>query len=233
MAAMEFVGRAVYLPDADALVLADTHIGRDAESSVELPLGEALDLKKRLTALLVRFEPETVVFAGDVLHAFSRVPQGVKESLEALQRRVEDAGAFLLVATGNHDTMLASLGVACEDEIELADGETVVCHGHETPTTPASRYVVGHDHPAIRIEGTKHPCYLVGEDTYEDADVVMLPAFNHLTRGTVLNTLRRRDFQSPLVAKGAPLGTYRPVVWDDEREAALEFPPLEKFRRLL
>lgn len=232
LTALDYDGRAVYLPEGEALVLADVHVGRDADSPVELPLGEASDLEDRLSVLLDRFEPETVVFAGDLLHAFDRVPPGVEESLDRLRERIEAAGATVVVTPGNHDSMLTSFDFLCEDEVEFDDG-TVVCHGHEAPTTDANRYVVGHDHPAIRIEGTKYPCYLVGEGAYRGADVVMLPAFNRLARGTVVNTRSRRDFQSPLVSRGAPLGTYRPVVWDHDGRTALEFPPLEQLRRLL
>lgn len=232
MADAEPFDRAAYLPDADALVVADLHLGRDADSNVQLPLGEAENVAERLAGLLDRFEPAIVVFAGDVLHAFDRIPAGVEESLDTLRAAVADVGARLVVTPGNHDGLLAATDLECHDEFRLPDG-TVVCHGHDAPETDADRYVVGHDHPAIRIEGTKHPCYLLGDGTYRDADVVVLPSFNPLVRGTVVNSMSRRDFGSPVVADGDPIGAYRPVVWDEATGEALEFPPLSEFRRLL
>jgi putative SbcD/Mre11-related phosphoesterase len=225
---------AAYLPDADALVLADLHLGRDVESNVQLPLGETENLAERLGALLDRFEPALVVLAGDVLHAFDRVAGDVEDALATLQALVADAGADLVVTPGNHDGLLAdATDLNCQDERRLPDGETVVCHGHEEPDADADRYVIGHDHPAIRIEGKKYPCYLLGRGTYRDANVVVLPSFNPLVRGTVVNSMERSDFHSPVIASGSPIGAYRPVVWDETGEEALEFPPLSEFRRLL
>ena len=233
MEGVEPVDRALYLPDADALVLADLHLGRDVESNVQLPLGETENLVERLEALLDRFEPGVVVFAGDVLHAFDRIAEDVEEAIETLQELVADADAALVVTPGNHDGLLGdAFGLDCRDEYRLADG-TIVCHGHEEPDADADRYLIGHDHPAIRLEGKKHPCYLLGERTYQDSNVVVLPSFNPLVRGTAINSLARSDFHSPIVASGRPLGAYRPVVWDATGDEALEFPPLSEFRKLL
>ena len=234
MEGLEPVDQAIYLTEPDTLVVADLHLGRDVESNVQLPLGETENLAERLETLLDRFEPGMVVFAGDVLHSFDRIAVDVEEAIEALQGIVADGDADLVVTTGNHDGMLTNVpGLDCRDELELVDGEIVVCHGHEEPDIDADCYVIGHDHPAIRIEGKKHPCYLLGERTYRNGDVVVLPSFNPLVRGTAVNSLRMQDFHSPIVASGSPLSAYRPVVWDETGEEALEFPPLSEFRKLL
>ena len=223
-----FRDRAAYLPGEDALVLADLHVGRDAASAVELSLGERADLTERLAALLDHFGPAEVVFAGDVLHAFDRVPEGVEETLSALSETVADAGAELVVVRGNHDSMLDSLFADAFEEHRV--GETLVHHGDARPAGTASRYVVGHDHPAIEIEGARRPCLLYGPDTFRGGDVVMLPAFNRLAPGTLVNGMRTRDFQSPLVTDADAL---RPTVWDADAAESLSFPPLGEFRRLL
>ncbi|USZ69047.1 metallophosphoesterase [Halorussus salilacus] len=229
----QFRDRAVYLPGDDALVVADLHVGRDAASAVELPLGERADLTDRLADLLARFSPAEVVFAGDLLHAFGRVPEGVEATVERLRSTVADAGAELVAVRGNHDGMLDAVGVSARDSYRV--GDTVVHHGHERPaageSSPAAgRYVVGHDHPAIEIEGTRRPCLLYGPGAFRGADVLMLPAFNRLAPGTVVNGMRTRDFMSPVVTDADAL---RPVVWDDEAEESLSFPPLGELRRLL
>lgn len=228
----QFRDRAVYLPDERALVVADLHVGRDAASAYELPLGEREDLAARLADLLSIFDPAEVVVAGDLLHAFDRVPEGVEETLGTLRETVADAGTELVVVRGNHDSMLASLlespDVTVRDEHLV--GDTLVHHGHEEPESVAARYVVGHDHPAIEIEGTRHPCLLYGPDTFRGGDVLVLPAFNRLAPGTTVNGMRTADFQTPLVTDADAL---RPMVWDDESAEVLSFPPLGKFRRLL
>nr|WP_282594693.1 metallophosphoesterase [Halomarina salina] len=214
------------------MVLADLHLGKDARSNVEFALGERGDLVSRLETLVDRFAPDEVVFAGDVLHSFSSVPDDVPASLDALHRVVVEAGAELVVTPGNHDTMLDAVwNGPAPDEHRLDDG-TVVCHGHAAPTLDAPRYVVGHDHPKITIEGDDWPCYLLGEGVYDGADVLVLPAFTRLASGVAVNgryghgTLER----SPLVAD---VDSFRPVVRDEGGDETRTFPPLGEFRRLL
>jgi putative SbcD/Mre11-related phosphoesterase len=220
--------RATYLPGADALVLADLHLGRSRTANVELPLPEREPIQSRLADLLETFEPGTVVFAGDVCHSFSTVPEGVVETFERLHDRVEAAGAALVVVRGNHDVMLDSLADPVP-ETRLRDG-TVVHHGHERPDADAERYVVGHDHPAIEIEGVRHPCFLWGDGTYEGGDLLVVPAFTELAAGNVINRMRGRDMQSPLLSD---LDAFRPVVRETEREETLVFPALGALREFL
>jgi len=224
---VQYRDRAAYLPDGCTLVLADLHVGRDATSNVEFSLGERSNLVARLESLLAHFDPETVVFAGDVLHSFSEIPAEVPETFATLKRAVREAGARLVVTPGNHDTMLASLWRG-PSESEFRVGDTVVLHGHEAPKTAAERYVVGHDHPKIVIEGQEHPCYLRG--SYRGSEVLMLPAFTRLAAGMAVNRMRAGDFQSPLVTRADGL---RPVVWSEHDDAVHEFPPLGEFRRFL
>jgi len=240
-----FRDRSVYLPAADALVCADLHVGRDRSSNVELPLGESDDLLDRIEALLSRFEPSEFVVAGDALHSFDRVPRGVATTFENLAVLVADAGAEFVVAIGNHDTMLDSvIGGDADDRVagELADAATVedehrlsgidavVLHGHEQPDADADLYVCGHDHPAIRIEGKRHPCHLFGEGVRDGADVLVLPAFNRLAPGTLVNRARSDGFQSPLLDRS---GAFRPIVRDDDAAETFWFPPLNEFRSML
>ncbi len=222
--------RAVHLADADALVVADLHLGLAAASGVEAPLGEAADAVDRLLALVDRFDPAEVVLAGDVLHSFGHVPREAAGALATLRERVEATDATLVVVAGNHDAQLEAL----EDQVpvdahELADG-TVVCHGHEPPDATAPRYVVGHDHPAIVIEGRRRPCFLHGPGAYEGADVLALPAFNAGARGSAVNGWRDGDPLSPLLVAAS---RFSPVVWDADAERALVFPPLGALRSYL
>jgi len=220
--------RAVYLPEGDALVLADLHLGRSRTSNVSLPLPEREAIAERLDALLDAFDPGTVVVAGDVCHAFSTVPDGVSEALTALDERVREAGAALVLVSGNHDGMLDSLADPV-GEHRLDDG-TLVHHGHEHPEGEADRHVVGHEHPAIEIEGRRHPCLLWGEGVYRGGDVLALPAFTELAAGTAVSGLRARDAQSPLLSS---LDEFRPIVRDTGGGETLVFPPLSALRTRL
>lgn len=225
------IGRALFVPAADALVIADVHLGRAADSSVDAPIDDGGDVCDRLASLLTRTDPATVVIAGDLLHSFGRLPRGVERDLAALADCVADAGADLAVTPGNHDAMLESaFDGETTGEYRLSDGETVVCHGHERPESDAQRYIVGHDHPALSVDGRKLPCFLYGPAVYDGADVIVCPAFTTLAAGATVNGMRARDFQSPLVADA---DRFHPGVWDDSSEDVLWFPPLGECRRLL
>jgi putative SbcD/Mre11-related phosphoesterase len=219
--------RAAYLPDADALVIADLHLGRARTSNVEFPLPERASVERRLAGLVDAFDPRRVVLAGDVCHAFGTAPEGVAESLDAIRERVADAGAGLVVVRGNHDPMLDSLADPVSEH-RLGDG-TLICHGHEDPGD-ADRYVIGHEHPAIDIEGRRHPCFLWGEGVHSGSDVLAVPAFTELAAGTPVNTMRGRDAQSPLLSD---LGAFRPLVREADSGETFVFPPLSSFRELL
>lgn len=217
--------RAVYLQSADTLVLADLHVGRDASSDVELPMGEGTDLAERLAAVLERHEPSTVVVAGDLLHSFGTVPYGVPKTLDRLESTVAAADADLTVVTGNHDTILEDIAdIETRPVLEL-DAETVVHHGHERPGVQANRYVIGHEHPAIYIEGDRHPCFLECRNQHDGAAVLVLPAFNRFAVGTVVNELSARDCMSPLLVN---MDDCRPVVRTADQ--TLSFPGLGTLR---
>jgi len=115
-------------------------------------------------------------------------------------------------------------------EREHPVGDWLVTHGHEAPEAAAERYLVGHDHPAIEIEGRRRPCYLYGEGLYRGADVLMLPAFTRLAAGTPVNGARDGDLMSPLARR---IGAFRPLVRDETADETLSFPALSEFRSLL
>ena len=224
MDAVTFRDRATLV--GDALVLADVHLGADAASNVELPLGERADVGERVAALLAQFDPAEVVVAGDLLHSFSHVPRSAADALEDLARAVREAGARLVVVRGNHDTMLDSVWDG-PTETAYRVGDAVVCHGHERPEREAALYVVGHDHPTIDIQGQRRPCWLYGEGVFRGSDVLMCPAFTRLAAGVEVNGMRARDFQSPLVTD---VDAFRPVVRDEAGDETLTFPPLGELR---
>ena len=229
---VDYRDRAAYLPAAETLVVADLHVGRAEASDVDFPLGERDDLLSRFEDHLDAVSPAEAVFAGDVLHAFGGVSRAARETLRALADACREAGARPVMVAGNHDAMLESAWDGpVYDAYHVGDDEVVVCHGHEAPEDgDTALYVVGHDHPAVDVEGRKRPCFLYGEGTYRGGDVLMLPAFTRLAGGATVNGMRARDFQSPLVTDADAL---RVVIFDADAGEALAFPPLGRFRRML
>ena len=228
MAAFEDVSygrRSVRFPESRSLVLADVHVGRDATSDVELPMGEGDDLVDRLQERLETAPTDRVIVAGDFLHSFGSVPYGVPDTIDRIVSTVEAAGAQLTVVAGNHDRILEDVSdVAVTDSVPLEDG-TLVHHGHELPETDADRYVIGHEHPAIAIEGDRHPCFLECRNQYRGAGVLVLPAFNRFAVGTVVNSMDAEDSMSPLLID---MDGCRPVV--RTAEETLRFPGLGTLR---
>lgn len=224
---VQFRDRALYFEDT--LVVADLHVGKAASANVELPVGDGTDMVSRLDTLCDVFEPARIVVAGDLLHSFESVPRLVDETLSSLRQTAREHGAEIVVVRGNHDTML---DVVWDGEVtmEYRVGETVVCHGHAPPAEHASRYVIGHDHPTITIEGQNHPCFLVGEGVYEGRDLFMLPAFNRLVTGVTINEMTADEFMSPLVTR---VDNLVPVVRDEDDDETLVFPQLGKLREKL
>jgi putative SbcD/Mre11-related phosphoesterase len=218
-----FRDRAVLI--GETLVVADLHLGRAETSAVEAPVGDGQDICERLASLSSALDPETVVLAGDVLHAFESVPRGVAETLSEIDRRISD-GTEIVIVTGNHDTMLDRVWDGPTNDSHWIDAETLVVHGHERPAVEADRYVLGHDHPTIKIEGQRHPCFLQGAGGPDGSTVLVLPAFNRFTAGVVINQLHADEFQSPLVVDTDVL---EPVVRDGTGET-LQFPQLGAFR---
>jgi len=224
---LTYDGRALLV--GDVLVVADLHVGRGTGGELEFPVGSGSDMVERFRDLVERHGPTEVVLAGDLLHSFQTVPRTVEDTVAGLKAACREAGARLVVTPGNHDTMLDSVWDG-PTEREYRVGETLLLHGHEAPEGEADRYVVGHDHPTIEIEGQRRPCYLVGEDQYRGGDVVMLPSFNKLNAGVRVNTMSAGEFQSPLVTDADRLA---PVVWDEGARETRAFPPLGEFRRML
>lgn len=224
---LQFRDQAVFLDDV--LVVADLHVGRGAASNVELPVGDGSDMVERFRALCDRFDPAEVVVAGDLLHSFQTVPRSVTGTVQGLRDAARDVGARIVVTPGNHDTLLDAVWDGpVQPEYRL--GETIITHGHVAPEADAERYIVGHDHPTITIEGKRRPCYLAGQDGYRGADVLMLPAFNRIIPGVEINGMSTGDFMSPLVSD---IDSMAPIVWDGDAEEALRFPPLGAFRHRL
>ncbi|MFB6086122.1 MAG: metallophosphoesterase [Halodesulfurarchaeum sp.] len=218
-----FEDRAVLFPGTETLILADVHLGRVRNSRVDHPIGSHADFLDRLDALIDEHGPERVVIAGDLVHDFESVPRAVAETVTELVGLVERSGAEFVGVAGNHDTVLSRV-TSIEPVTDCRIGEeTLVHHGHALPESEGSRYVVGHDHPAITIEGARRPCYLDCPDQYEGRPVLVLPAFSRVAVGTTVNGRSTADLMTPLVTD---LGPCRPIVTTDEKR--LVFPPLEE-----
>lgn len=221
-------GRAAYLPAAEAVVVADLHAGRAAASDAAGLLDERADLRDRLGRVVEATDPETVVFAGDVLDRFDGPTRRAAGTVRSLAGLVRASGARPVAVAGNHDGGLAATWPGpVHDAYRLGTG-TVVCHGHERPEVDGDRYVCGHLHPALTAAGRKRDCFLAGNGGAGGRPVIVVPAFSTVARGMRIE--RRERIDSPLVTD---LDALRPGVVDDDAGETLWFPPLGELRRHL
>ena len=178
--------RAAYLPDVNALLIADAHIGKAVsfrKLGVPVPGGTTDETLRRLSKLLQETGAQHIVFLGDLLHS---VRARAAETVGAVARwRAGHPLLQLTLVRGNHDSHAgdppADWRVRCVDEPFMLAG-LALCHHPDAATHGhAPAYVLaGHVHPAALINGRgrerlRLPCFHFG------ATVGVLPAFGEFT----------------------------------------------------
>jgi uncharacterized protein len=186
--------RALFLPDTNALIVADVHWGKAAAfraGGIPVPHGTTRSGLDRLDALLTCTHATQLYVLGDLLHARAGMAPGTVRALEQWRGKQRDLGMTLV--RGNHDYRAgdppASLGIMCVDA-PLHVGPFALCHHpceHE-----ASYVLAGHIHPVAQVHGRARqrltlPCFAFGERGG------LLPAFGEFTGGAVIDQRAFRD----------------------------------------
>ena len=182
--AVLLAGRALLLPAARTLVVADVHFGKAATfraRGVPVPQGTTADNLRRLDTLLDASGAAMLVFLGDMFHAREAHAPDTLAALHAWRQR--RAGLELVLVEGNHDRHAGApppqLGIRVESE-PWDLGLLALCHH---PQRVAGRHVLaGHLHPCVRLYGNagdslRLPCYWIREA------LTLLPAFGAFTGG--------------------------------------------------
>ena len=185
---------ALFWPDQRLLVVSDLHLEKGssyARRGMLLPPWDTHATLDRLTLLLRRWSPQTVVALGDSFHdaaGSTRLPQTEQNRLQAMT----EAHRFVWVQ-GNHDpTPPTGLGGTWVEA--HAAGPMVFRHEAIAIADPGE--VVGHHHPKATIQaraGTvSRPCFVF------DGRRLMMPAFGAYTGGL--------DVRAPAINRLFPLG---------------------------
>lgn len=149
-------GRALHWPAADALLIADLHLGKGEvfrRAGLAVPRGGTRDDLARLAALLAATRASRLVILGDVLHGALHADAGWRDDWQAF--RAAHAALQVEAIVGNHDRALASgaarLGLALRDD-GAPERELVLCHepDHAPSGVPS---LCGHRHPAAKVPG--------------------------------------------------------------------------------
>jgi len=190
---------ALWLPNDRTLAISDLHLGYEGamqEAGVAIPRRQKGVMLERLTRLLDRYEPETVVVDGDFKHEFSR-------NLEEEWKDVRDMLDFLLERTvpvlvrGNHDNYLMQIlsPKGLDLKRQYACGGFTFVHGHDDPGV-SGPLVLGHEHPAVKLRDGLGAVFSLPAFVVQP-DVIILPAFSPLALGV---DVTERPKMSPLLA---------------------------------
>jgi DNA ligase-associated metallophosphoesterase len=185
---------ALFWPDQRLLAVSDLHLEKGssfARRGMLLPPWDTHATIDRLTLLLRRWSPATVIALGDSFHdagGSARLPLTEQHRLNAMTK----AHRFIWVQ-GNHDpTPPDGLG-----------GEWVESHPagpmmfrHQAIATADAGEIVGHHHPKATIEArsgaVSRPCFVF------DGHRLMMPAFGAYTGGL--------DVRDPAIHRLFPRG---------------------------
>ncbi|MFB6282531.1 MAG: metallophosphoesterase [Halobacteria archaeon] len=217
------------------LAVGDLHLGLERslqDSGYTIPLGEEETIESKLRDSLYQADPDVVVLNGDIHHKFGELGP-IGKTIKRLGDIVENSGAEVVYVEGNHDTMLDKV-VETRDWylFKPTESDVTVCclHGDDMPVDlpDADLYVVGHDHPYVKIQMDKQPCYLYGD--FDESRVLVTPPFNPFCSGTVVNGMDSGDFMSPFIR--GDFGRFRLVIEKEDGDV-LEFPEIRGFRNML
>lgn len=175
---------ALWLPDADTILLADVHLGFGWALRRRGQLGPVQDsaVRKKLFDVVDELRPRVVVFLGDVVHAPRPAP-AEREAIEATVRALAERTHLMLVP-GNHDRRFRRDYQSLP--IELCDvwrgAGLMAVHGDRPLVETEDHTVLGHIHPAVAVvdhAGAAHkmPAFVAGER------ITILPAFSPLAAG--------------------------------------------------
>lgn len=183
--------RALWLPDAGLLLVADAHIGK-AQSfrrlGVPVPEATTDGTLARLDAAIARCPGlERIVFLGDLLHAARGRGAATLAAVAAWRDR--HAALALTLVRGNHDGHAGDpppgWGVDCVDEPWQHPSLPGLALAHHPKPLDGCYVLAGHLHPAVRLEGRAHQRLRLACFHFGPA-VGVLPAFGEFTGTHVL-----------------------------------------------
>ena len=168
---------AAYWPEQEVLLVADVHLGKVShfrKHGSAVPLQAASQNFLKLDQLRKEFDPEHIVFLGDLFHSSLNIEWNMfEEWVNSIDNRVH------LIA-GNHD-IISPLKY---EELDIKIYSDVKVAGFYLSHHPELREnhfnICGHVHPGFKMRGSgrqllKLPCF------YRSENQMILPAFGEFT----------------------------------------------------
>ncbi|MBD3229521.1 MAG: hypothetical protein GF329_15155 [Candidatus Lokiarchaeota archaeon] len=211
----DFYENTLYIKKSNTLVVSDLHIGLEYElrkkGGFQIPLNEERLITNRLNKIIDRFQPDKIILNGDILHSFSSLNYPVKEEFQSIFRPILRKNRKFIFIKGSHDTMIENL-VKQEDLRNdfYVQNNILFTHGNYRIDLPSKiKYIViGHEHPCVEINMEKIPCFLFKYELIKNTSLIILPAFNPLLEGVLINN---QNFTSPLLRKVSP-DLFQPII---------------------
>lgn len=231
----------IYLPELNAICIADLHIGLELALLGEgtyIPVDQFKIMQDNIIQLIKKFKPKMLIINGDFKHEFGRASPQEWIELKVLLETLEKFNVDLEIIRGNHDNYLKSIlhhnGKNIQEPYYLSLNYLFI-HGHQSLDTifqgsmsEVDWIILAHEHPAIvlydEILGRhKFRCYLINES--EDYNMLVLPAYSPFASGTIMNTKDRKKILSP-VLREVTIDEFTPMVVDNGE--VLVFPKLKE-----
>jgi len=181
--------KALYLPDVDALLVSDVHLGKaETFQSLGIPIASGINDENlaRLRSLILQTQPKKLFILGDLFHSKQSL---VPEVLISWDTFLKETSAEVCLIVGNHDRRLVSvlppMAMRCEIN-PIALGPFLLSHEPEVQHGTKLN-ICGHIHPVVKLrsptDSLRLPCFFLERDQRR----LTLPSFGEFTGGYEVN----------------------------------------------
>ena len=208
----------VWYEPKKTIILSDFHLGFEAslkDEGVSLPRYQKDEILNRLSTIIDKYEPRTMIVNGDFKHEFGRNRrEEFYEVVDVIDYILDNCN--LGVVRGNHDNFLKNITEKKNVpfyETPLHLNNLVLVHGHKE--IDEDRFlIIGHEHPSIKIRDdmgalVKLSCFMYDKKN----KILILPAFSPLAEGR--DMINSEDFISEAI-KGLAIADFHVYALTDE-----------------
>ena len=179
---------AIFWRETKTWLFADIHLGKVAhfrKHGIAVPRKAEGDFYQKSTKLFALYQPERVLFLGDLFHSFKN------NEWHLFEAWVKQQNAKMVLIEGNHDIIPAekftSLGIVVRKE--MTEKGFLFSHFPKEKTTGHFVFC-GHLHPGVILRGIgkqvlKLPCF------FQSPSQLILPAFGVFTGLHILNPTKK------------------------------------------
>lgn len=228
---IEYFERGIIIDD-NIFVSGDYHLGYSDSIDTMTIEDEKQEIFKHIDSVLENKNIDLFIINGDIFHRFTPASKNTRRLYHEIISHLEENNVDIKFIKGNHDRSTNSKYPSLVDfnkfiSLELNDQEIIIIHGHNKYNISGDLIILNHLHPIVKIDSIKWPAYLYGENIYENADVLILPAFTSYQDGVTISDTVDIDIDFPIVTK-RQFEDFKPIVFDESKNVGREFPKFSK-----